>query len=302
MISLKPKSNAKGVQTCLSVSVVMVFVFLFGTAFAEIKLTDNLSVSGFLDMSAVVTDDGNNTTASMSFDQLEVDFHYTYGSVTARADIDTTGGFSHPTEPIGQSQDVILEQGFVTYTFPEDTLSGLSITAGRFLSSFGFETAEPTGLFQFSFSEGIPYPAYQNGVAIGLSPTKEFGIYAAVLSGVWDVNDTDVKVPGDYDLGFEGQLSLMPVEQLTAKVGFAFEDIEVAGKEETRSELNAWVSFTQGALTLAGEIDLLKKLAIWRCCQGRRHSLFGHGERFAERCDFCPGCSNGSLQRYRSGR
>jgi hypothetical protein len=233
------ESNAKRVQTCLFVSVVLVFAFLSGTASAQIKLTDNLSLSGFLDKSVVVEDDGNDKTASLSFDQLEVDFHYNYGSVTARADIDSTG----------EDGDIILEQGFVTYTFPEDTISGLSITAGRFLSSLGWETAEPTGLFQFSFSEGIPYPAYQNGVAIGISPVKEVGIYAAVLSGAWDVNDTDVEDPG-----FEAQLSLMPVEQLTAKVGFALDD---TGAENKRSELNAWVSFAEGPLTLAGEIDIL---------------------------------------------
>ena len=238
---ISSKLSAKGVQTCLVVSVVLTFVFLFGSASAEIKLTDNLSLSGFLDMSSVMTDDGKETTAGLSFDQLEVDFHYNYGSVTARADIDSTGGADAST--------VMLEQGFVTYTLPEDILPGASITAGRFLSTFGFESAEPTGLYQYSVSEGIPYPGYQNGVAVSVQPVKEVGIYAAVLSGVWDVNDKDVKNPG-----FETQVSLTPVEQVTAKVGFAMDDMD----EFTQSELNAWVSFTQGPLTVAGEIDLLQ--------------------------------------------
>ncbi|MCZ6678018.1 MAG: outer membrane beta-barrel protein [Candidatus Poribacteria bacterium] len=225
-------------------------ILVLSSASAEIKLTDNLSVSGFLDMSSVIEDDGEDTTIGLSFDQLELDFHLNYGSVTARVDIDSTGGFEHPSlAGVGQTQDVTLEQGYVTYTLPKDVLPGASITAGRFLSTFGFETAEPTGLYQFSFSEGIPYPAYQNGVAINLAPTKQFGIYAAVLSGVWDVNDTDLENPG-----FETQVSLMPVKQLTAKVGFAVDD---TGGDENRSELNAWVQFSQGPLTLAGEIDLL---------------------------------------------
>ena len=243
------KSKARVVQTCLVALVVLALSFSFGTASAEIKLTDNLSISGFLDMSSVITDDGDDKTASLSFDQFELDFHFNSGSVTARVDIDSTGSFSHPAAGIGQSQDVVLEQGFVTYTFSKDVLPGASITAGRFLSSFGFETAEPTGLYQFSFSEGIPYPAYQNGVAVSVKPTKEVGIYVALLSGVWDVNDTDLEDPG-----FEAQLSLMPVEQVTAKVGFAIDD---TGADDKRSELNAWVSFSQGPLTLAGEIDIL---------------------------------------------
>ena len=174
------KSNARVVQTCLFALVVLALSFSFGTASAEIKLTDNLSISGFLDMSSVLEvlkDDDDETTdettTSLSFDQFELDFHFNYGSVTARVDIDSTGSFTHPAEDIGQSQDVVLEQGFVTYTFSKDVLPGASITAGRFLSSFGFETAEPTGLYQFSFSEGIPYPAYQNGVAVSLKPTQQ---------------------------------------------------------------------------------------------------------------------------------
>ena len=243
------KSNARVVQTCLFALVVLALSFSFSTASAEIKLTDNLSISGFLKLSSVITDDGDDKTASLSFDQFELDFHFNSGSVTARVDIDSTGNFSHPAEDIGQSQDVVLEQGFVTYTFSKDVLPGASITAGRFLSSLGFEAAEPDGLYQFSVSEGIPYPGYQNGVAVSLKPNDKFGLYAAVLSGVWDVSDTNLEDPG-----FEAQLSLMPIEQVTAKVGFAIDD---TGEDDKRSELNAWVSFSQGLLTLAGEIDIL---------------------------------------------
>ena len=80
----------------------------------------------------------------------------------------------------------------------------------------GFEAAEPTGLFQYSFSEGIPYPGYHNGIGVDVKPAKQVGIYVALLSGVWNVNDTDVKNPG-----IEAQVALTPMEQLTAKVGYA---------------------------------------------------------------------------------
>lgn len=225
-------------KLALSTLFFVVLAFAAGNLYAEIKLTDNLSLSGFLDMSTVVGSHDDHTDASLSFDQFELDFHLDYGSVTGRIDVDSTAA----------EQGLKLEQGFVTYTLPEDVVSGVSITAGRFLSSFGFEAAEPTGLYQYSFSEGIPYPGYQNGVAVNVSPVKEVGIYVALLSGVWDVNDTDVKDPG-----VETQLSLMPTEQITAKVGYAMDMLE----DYSQTELNAWAQFTQGPLTLAGEIDLL---------------------------------------------
>ena len=222
----------------LSTLLFVVLAFAAGNLDAEIKLTDNLSLSGFLDMSTVVRSHDDHTDASLSFDQFELDFHLDYGSVTGRIDVDSTDA----------DQGIKLEQGFVTYTLPEDVVSGISITAGRFLSSFGFEAAEPTGLYQYSFSEGIPYPGYQNGVAVNVNPVKEVGIYVALLSGVWDVNDTDVKNPG-----VETQLSLTPTDQITAKVGYAMDKMD----DYSQSEINAWAQFTQGPLTLAGEIDLL---------------------------------------------
>ena len=225
-------------KLALSTLFFVVLAFTAGNLYAEIKLTDNLSLSGFLDMSTVIGNHDDHTDASLSFDQFELDFHLDYGSVTGRIDVDSTAA----------EQGLKLEQAFVTYTLPEDVVSGVSITAGRFLSSFGFEAAEPTGLYQYSFSEGIPYPGYQNGVAVNVSPVKEVGIYVALLSGVWDVNDTDVKDPG-----VEAQLSLMPTEQITAKVGYAMDMLE----DYSQTELNAWAQFTQGPLTLAGEIDLL---------------------------------------------
>ena len=226
---------------CLVAVVVLAFTFSLGSASAEIKLTEDLSVSGFLDMSSTTTSGGDETDIGLSFDQFELDFHLNQGSVTARVDIDSTA------RTIG-GQGVQLEQGYVTYTLPESTVSGVSIKAGRFLSAMGFEAAEPTGLFQYSFSEGIPYPGYHNGIGVDVKPAKQVGIYVALLSGVWNVNDTDVKNPG-----IEAQVALTPMEQLTAKVGYAIDKME----DYSQSELNAWVQFAQGPLTLAGEIDML---------------------------------------------
>ena len=226
---------------CLVALIVVAFTFSLGSASAEIKLTEDLSVSGFLDMSSTTTSGGDETDIGLSFDQFELDFHLNQGSVAARVDIDSTA------RTIG-GQGVQLEQGYVTYTLPESTVSGVSIKAGRFLSAMGFEAAEPTGLFQYSFSEGIPYPGYHNGIGVDVKPAKQVGIYVALLSGVWNVNDTDVKNPG-----IEAQVALTPMEQLTAKVGYAIDKME----DYSQSELNAWVQFAQGPLTLAGEIDML---------------------------------------------
>ena len=177
IFSSNPKSEAY-YRSIIAV-IALVFTFSLGSASAEIKLTDDLSVSGFLDMSSTTTSGGDETDIGLSFDQFELDFHLNQGSVAARVDIDSTA------RTIG-GQGVQLEQGYVTYTLPESTVSGVSIKAGRFLSAMGFEAAEPTGLFQYSFSEGIPYPGYHNGIGVDVKPAKQVGIYVALLSGVWN--------------------------------------------------------------------------------------------------------------------
>ena len=57
-----------GIQS-LSVFAMLALVFAFSSASAEIKLNDNLSVSGFLDMSSVTTV-GDETEVGLSFDQF----------------------------------------------------------------------------------------------------------------------------------------------------------------------------------------------------------------------------------------
>lgn len=209
---------------------------LIGPASAELEVAENLTVDGFIDMSTVLADDGEDTTITGGVDQMELDFHLDFGEITARIDINSL--------PDG----VVMEEAAVSFA-PEDMSDiGLTVKVGRFLSTFGWETAEPTGLYQFSVSEGIPYPGYQNGVAVSIAPSDKVGLYAAAMPSVWDVTETDWETPG-----FEGQVSLMPVPEVTAKVGFAAEDMG----DYFQSELNAWAMFNKDALTLAGEVDVL---------------------------------------------
>ncbi len=241
---ISSKLIVKNVMICMFV---LAFSFVFGSASAEIKVSDNLSLSGFVDMSSKITDDGkedSESAASLSLDEFELDLHFSSGSVTGRVDLDNSSG------------SVGVEQGFVTYALPEDILSDASISAGRFLSSLGFEGAEPTDLYQIS-SSGAPYPLYQNGVRVNVDPHEQIKISASVLSGVWNVEDEDVKDPG-----FEVQVSVSPIENLIAKAGYAFEDIAVGNADETKSLINAFAQFTEGDLTVAGEYNLLKNWGV----------------------------------------
>ena len=235
----------------------LVTVCLLSPSASAIKISDNFSVDGFLDMSAGVTigedEDGDSELdAFAGYDQLELALKFSFDKLSGRADIDGN-------DSIG------LEQAYITYAFSDM----VSINAGRFLSSIGFEAAEPTDMFQYSYSTGIPYPGYQNGVSLSISPSDMIGLYASVVTGVWDGGgDTDLNHPG-----FEAQIALMPIEGLTAKIGFAGDIMEEVHAEEEgdhdhdhhdeeeetylKSEINAWVMYSMDNITVAAEFDLL---------------------------------------------
>lgn len=210
----------------------MCVAVLFGmtsVASAQITITDQLSVTGFLDMSAV-DDDGTTTT---SFDQFEIDFLLDFkNGLTARADVNSLSGGSTD-----------LEQAFVTYTHE----NGGFITAGKFLSSTGWETAEPTGLYQFSYSATLAYGGYQNGISFGMSNDKVM-LYGAVVASVWDGTDTSAE-----ELGFEAAIKFTPGNGFSGFAAYAFEDM---GAYNT-GLLNVWASYETGPLTLAAEANTL---------------------------------------------
>ena len=217
--------------------------------FAAQTVSAEVEFSGFVDMS-VFSDDGD---ASMSLDQFELDVSTDFGEgISMRADVNALG----PTAPVE------LEQAFITY----DTGEGLALTVGKFLSCTGFEAAEPTGMYQYSYSATLVYGGYQNGVAASYG-SDMFGLYGAVVSSVWDGDDTDLSIEavssnGDTtkvnDFGIEAQATLTPISGLTAKAALAWEDgFEHATQAEPfdRALLNIWAAYEAGPLTVAVELN-----------------------------------------------
>ena len=187
----------------------------------------DVELSGFVDMS-ILSDDG---VVGMGVDQLELDLSTDLGDgISIRADVNAMG----PTEP------VTLEQAYIAYEVGE----GLSLTVGKFLSCTGFEAAEPTGMYQYSYSATLVYGGYQNGIAASYAMDK-FGVYGAVVSSVWDGSDKDL----DGDFGIEAQLTLTPIEGVTAKAAFAMED--------KQNLINVWGLYENGPLSVAAEVNVM---------------------------------------------
>lgn len=204
-------------------------------------LTDKLAVTGFVDMSLVVTDpDGADTSSTAGLDQFEIDFVYDFGdSLGAQVDLEYQDN--------GTGEEVDIEQAFITYGVND----GFTIKAGRFLSYSGWETEEPTGLFQYSGTGYAKYfyGGYQQGVsALFKSSSVDFGVSVVNDLGDLEGEGRDTETPA-----LELMAALHPNDSWTLK-GFYMTD-KLDGTNETTDLINVWSSFSTGGLTLAAEVS-----------------------------------------------
>jgi len=219
-------------------------VLLATTAYSDFIINENLSITGFIDMSYVNKDEDTvGTTTTMNFDQFEIDFLFDFkNNFSAQVDLEASN--SGGNQPEGD-KDVDIEQAFINYNFGT---SGFSVLAGRFLSYSGFETEEPTGLFQYSGTGYAPtfYGYYQDGVHFQYSH-KYFDLGLSVVDEVFigGTGNSD-------DVGYEFMAALKPAEGLTLK-GFYMTDKGTGGTFEDEVKLDFWAMYTIGDLTLGAE-------------------------------------------------
>jgi len=199
---------------------------------------DPLSISGFIDMSYYATDtDGGETTHDSGIDQVEINIGYDFGNkLTAHVDIEYQNA----------DEGVDLEQAFITYALTDS----FSVKAGRFLSYSGWETEEPTGLFQYSGTGYAKYfyGYYQQGVS-GIYSGDKFAVAVSVVNDLAGPQSTDSEHPG-----IETMLAIMPTDEITIK-GFYSKDGDV-------ELINTWASYSKDALTLAVEYNTAEDSAF----------------------------------------
>ncbi len=207
---------------------------------AEIEIAEGISATGFIDMSFVSTDmDGaEDSDNEFSVDQVEVDITYQGAEgVSARIDIE----FGENGTGNGEDE-TFIEQAFITKQIDKS----FSVTAGRFLSYTGWETEEPTGLYQVSGTGYAPvfYGFYQQGVSGKYVFNKAISVTLSVVNDLF-ANPTESDTN---NLGSEIGIHLNPVEGLTAKAFYL--------SETDRNSLNVWSSYEIKGFTFAAEYNI----------------------------------------------
>lgn len=206
---------------------------------ADIELGEGLTVTGFVDMSFYYLDvDGaSESFQAFGIDQVETDFLYSGDNgISARVDIE----YGESGDDTG-ADETFVEQAFITKKMGDN----FSVTAGRFLSYSGWETEEPTGLFQYSGTGygGYFYGGYQQGVS---------GMYDGdtVDFMVSFVNDAFNPVNSDNEsIEVEVGIAVQPAEGLTAKLFYISDDGNDADL------INFWTSYETSNMTFAFEYN-----------------------------------------------
>tara|TARA_R110000744_G_scaffold71508_2_gene144103 strand:- start:11439 stop:12377 length:939 start_codon:yes stop_codon:yes gene_type:complete len=205
---------------------------------AQAEEKSALSISGFIDMSYLSKDvDGGESTHESGLDQVELNLGYDFGNkLSATVDV----------EYQNSAEGVDIEQAYISYQVSES----FSVKAGRFLSYTGWETEEPTGLYQYSGTGYAKYfyGYYQQGVS-GLYSGDGYALAVSVVNDLAGPQSTDSEHPG-----IETMIALMLTDEITIK-GFYSKDGDV-------ELINTWASYSAGALTLAAEYNMAEDSAF----------------------------------------
>ena len=214
---------------------------------SETAIGENLTVSGFLDMSATVNDTDAGTESTASFDQWEVNFAYDFNDgIKAFVDLNDIGDGAE------------IEQAYIT----ADLGNGFGAQAGLFLTPHGYEGAEPINLWQYSYSATIiGYAGYANGAALTWG-NDLVSLYAAAVDGSYS-GDQDAD-----DLSIEGQIKVFPMEGLTLQAAYASEKFDAVIGDDVlpgvgsyeQGIINFWAEYATGSLTVAAEYNSLLEI------------------------------------------
>jgi hypothetical protein len=215
-------------------------------AVAEISLTENISVTGFVDMSYVHSDgevgDMKMSDNSFALDQAEIDFLFDFSPVTAQVDI----------QYYDSEDNIEIEQAFASYALD----NGGVVTGGRYVSFLGFEAVEPTGLYQYSLAYEISFiPEYNDGIKYTVETDSGFfGI--SLQDSVWGTDAGRLGGSGESSWGAEIAAAFTGTENLTFFIGGAYEEWEDdAGASHDIWLLNAYIAYEADAMTYGAELN-----------------------------------------------
>ena len=222
---------------------------LAATAAADVKINENLSLSGYAVGAYTVKDPSNASNTSTTFDSGNTNFDAVKVALIGKYD-DFSGKvslFYVPESTSGGSEAGLLD-AFVTYT-----AGSVAVTGGKFLSYLGYEAWDSISMTTITYSNSWnPIPGYHTGAKVDYTG-KGFALGAAVVDSLYMTPKVFFGGDGNFSngLGYEAMATYTGIDKLTVFAGVGFEDPEVGSAQ---SVYDLWASYAVSAkLTVAGE-------------------------------------------------
>jgi len=199
-------------------------------AFAQIKINDNLSVTGWTVGSYhYLTTKGAAPVQNTSSDSFNVDAALLGATITPTKDV--TGTISLYYKPSSEggingtgTEEVTLLDAYVAY----DCGNGLVVTAGKFLSYLGYESfyAISDNMIALANQQLLaPIPGYHEGVKADYTVDKTLTFGGAVVDSEYSANFAATEGDGhlEHNFGTEGYITYTGVENLTLWFGAGYD-------------------------------------------------------------------------------
>ncbi|MEX2044560.1 MAG: outer membrane beta-barrel protein [Opitutus sp.] len=207
------------------------------TAFADIRLNETFTISGYISASAAQTETDGVKDRFMDVDSVKVKGVASFDKVTGTVSMHTF-----------TSHEPVILDAFATYAVSPST----SVTVGNFLSTLGFEAWDYPNMLQISYANtlGAFIPAYQSGVRLDVtSGSLSGGI--SLLDSVY--GPTYYKGDGDLDNGGGAEAFLKFSKGDSSLFAALAVDDGVGGTTDNRYTVDLWAQTKAGATTLAAE-------------------------------------------------
>jgi len=224
---------------------------LASSASADIKVNENFSIGGYAAGSYRYYDQAK--TDKFDLDAAKINFLTNFSPVSAVASIYYTGGAA-------PGDDLTLLDAYVNY----DAGSGVTVTAGKFLSYLGYEAFDIPNMAQLTYANGDflgAIPAYHSGVKVSYAE-GDWAASVSLLDSVYGGLKGDGELRGN--AGFEGMVSYSGLKNLTifAGIGYQSEGTTTAGipddgSQEEAAVYNLWASYNlTEKITVAAEYTI----------------------------------------------
>jgi hypothetical protein len=206
-------------------------------AFAEIKINDKLSTSGYVSGSVSNTITDGVEDSFMDIDSVKLQLNANLDKVTGVVSLHSFA-----------SHDAVFLDTYATYKASATT----SVTLGKFLSYLGYEAFDYPNMLQISYANTIGgfIPAYHSGVKVDFTQGG-FSGGVALLDSVY--GPTYFKGDGELDNGPGAEAFVKFTSGNSSLFAAIALDDGVAGTKDGRSTFDIWGQTKAGNVTLAAE-------------------------------------------------